>query len=155
MSGKSRSIQLTWLGRNLLALTGGDLTIRLWDCQSNDTYVLPLPDMAEISFHSGAEHFTTLAYQKPLLAAATNLGGIAFWRCDGKNSGEQQPSSNPEEDWHFIGLVGLSGNSMDHSAWVSGLLYIHTGSTLYQITQQEPFVVFHNEVRFFLFDLHI
>lgn len=146
MSGKSRSIHLTWLGKNLLALTGGDLTIRLWDCQSNDTYVLPLPDMAEISFHSGAEHFTTLAYQKSFLAAATNLGGIAFWRCGGKNS--DLASNNPEEDWQFVGLLGLSGNSMDYSAWGSGLLYVHTGSTLYQIVQQQPFVVFKNEVHF-------
>lgn len=144
MSGKSRSIKLVWLDKDLLALTGGDLTVRLWDCQSNDTYVLPLPDIAEIAFHSGAEHFSTLSYHESLLTAATNLGGIAFWRF---NRGKKN-SSNSEEEWQFVGLVGLPGGSMEHSAWSPGhSLYIHTGSRLYQIVQQQPCFAFKNDVR--------
>ena len=145
MSGKSRSIQLAWLGKDLLALSGGDLTIRLWNCQSNDTYILPLPDIAE-SFHSGAEHFTTLAYRQPLLAAATNLGGIAFWRCSSSAS-LSKSNSNPEDEWRFIGLVGLPGGSMNYSTWGSNrYLYVHTGNRLYRIVQQEPSISFKNDV---------
>lgn len=144
MSGKARLIQFTWLTRNMLALTGGDLTIRLWNCQSNDTYLMPLPDLAELSLHSGAEHFTTLSYlanrSSSLLSAATNLGGIVFWRSN------NHETSNPEDDWHFIGLVGLPGGSIEHSIWGDKFLYVHNGSSLYQIVQQQPCVVFRNEV---------
>ncbi len=146
VSGKARLIKITWLSKDMIALTGGDLTIRLWNCQSNDTFLLPLPDLAELTLHAGAEHFTTLAYlanksSRPLLSAATNLGGIVFWRSNDKNN-----TNNPEDDWHFIGLVGLPGGSIEHSVWGAKFLYVHNGSSLYQIVQQQPCVVFRNEV---------
>lgn len=148
MSGKARLIQVTWLNKNLLALTGGDLTIRLWNCQSNDTFLLPLPDLAELTLHAGAEHFTTLAYlnnskssSPSFLAATTNLGGIVFWR-----SNNCVKTNNPEDDWHFIGLVGLPGGAIEHSVWGSRFLFVHNGSSLYQIVRQQPCVVFRNEV---------
>lgn len=140
---------MTWLNRNLLALTGGDLTIRLWDCQSNDTFVLPMPDMAELALHAGAEHFTTLAYRStssPMLAAGTNLGGIAFWRRI-MASPNAKENPNPEDEWYFVGLVGLPGGSMEQSAWSSDSFYVHNGSSTYQIVQQKPCVVFKNSVR--------
>lgn len=146
MSGKARLLRLVWLNKNMLALTGGDLTIRLWNCQSNDTFLLPLPDLAELTLHAGAEHFTTLTYlanksSPPLLSAATNLGGIVFWK---SNNGLS--ANSPEEDWHFIGLVGLPGGAIEHSVWGAKYLYVHNGSSLYQIVQQQPCVVFRNEV---------
>ena len=152
MSGKANTIRLTWLNKTMLALIGGDLTMRLWNCQSNDTFLLPLPDLAELSLHSGAEHFTALAYSGSvggssggsILSAATNLGGIVFWRWN--NSSD---ASNPEEDWHFIGLVGLPGGSILHSVWAPSYLYLHNGSSLYQIVQQQPCVAFKDDVRVF------
>ena len=153
ISGKSHLIQLTWLSKNMLALTGGDLTIRLWNCQSNDTFLLPLPDVAELTLHSGAEHFTTLAYlpdkTHSLLSAATNLGGIVFWRDNNNRSNVH----TPEDDWHFIGLVGLPGGSIEHSVWGAKCLFVHNGSSLYQIVQQQPSVAFRNEVSFIYFFL--
>ncbi|KZS12398.1 Intraflagellar transport protein 140 [Daphnia magna] len=147
ISGKSRLIQLTWLSKNVLALTGGDLTIRLWNCQSNDTFLLPLPDVAELTLHPGAEHFTTLAYlpnkaAPSLLSAATNLGGIVFWR----DNNSRDNINSLEDDWHFIGLVGLPGGSIEHSIWGTKFLFVHNGSSLYQIVQQQPFVAFRDEV---------
>lgn len=147
ISGKSRLIQLTWLSKNVLALTGGDLTIRLWNCQSNDTFLLPLPDVAELTLHPGAEHFTTLAYlpnkaAPSLLSAATNLGGIVFWR----DNNSRDNINSLEDDWHFIGLVGLPGGSIEHSIWGTKFLFVHNGSSLYQIVQQQPSVAFRDEV---------
>lgn len=150
MSGKANTIRLAWLSKTMLALIGGDLTMRLWNCQSNDTFLLPLPDLAELSLHSGAEHFTALAYSSDqssggILSAATNLGGIVFWR-----RVNSAAASNPEEDWHFIGLVGLPGGSILHAFWSSSYLYLHNGSSLYQIVQQQPCVAFKDDVRYFI-----
>ena len=143
MSGRSKFIQVVWLNRDLLALTGGDLTIRLWNCTSNDTFVLPMPDsVSDMGFHSGAEHFSTIAYRaNSILSAATNLGGVAFWRYSPAN-----PNTNLEDDWSFMGLVGLAGGSLVRSAWCSDMLYIHNGSTLYQIVEQHPCVAYENHV---------
>ena len=103
MSGKSRSIQLAWLGHRLLAIAGGDLIIRLWNCESNETWILPIPQDA---FHSGAEQFTSLAFRHQLLMAGTNLGNVCFW-----HQQQQMTVSGPDDDWQFIGLVGLSGGT--------------------------------------------
>ncbi len=141
MSGRSKFIHMVWLTRDLLALTGGDLTVRLWNCTSNDTFVLPMPDSSDTGFHSGAEHFTTIAYRaSSILSAATNLGGVAFWRYSPKSN------TNPEDDWSFLGLVGLLGGSLVRSAWCSDMLYIHNGSTLYQVVEQHPCVAYEKHV---------
>ena len=142
MSGRSKFIQMEWLSRDLLALTGGDLTIRLWNFNSNDTFILPLPDSSDTGFHSGAEYFTTIAYRhSSILSAATNLGGIAFWRYH-----HPAANSNPEDDWSFMGLVSLTGGSLSRSAWCCNMLYIHNGSTLFQVVEQHPCVAYENHI---------
>lgn len=142
MSGKSPTIQLLWVGKDVIAVTGGDLTIRLWDYESNHTFILPLPDIEEISFHSGAEHFSLLAFKDSILAAATNLGGIAFWRRD-----DRPADSEDDDNWHFIGFVGLSGGSILKVSWGFKWLYVHNATSLYQIQQQAPCTAYTNHVR--------
>jgi hypothetical protein len=138
MSGKSRSIQLAWLGHRLLAIAGGDLIIRLWNCESNETWILPIPQDA---FHSGAEQFTSLAFRHQLLMAGTNLGNVCFW-----HQQQQMTVSGPDDDWQFIGLVGLSGGPIVQSAWSSTAICVHNGTTIYLIEQQQPCVIYKNQV---------
>ena len=141
MSGKSSSVTVIWLDEGLLAICGGDLLIRLWNCESNDTSVLPLPENAEISFHSTAEHFTWLAYHDSILAATTNLGGVAFWRRD------INTATAEEDQWQFTGFVNFPGGSVLRSSWGVTSLYVYNNSNLYEIQQQSPCVVFKNQVK--------
>lgn len=136
MGAKSHSIHLTWLTKAILVIVGGDLTIRLWNCESNDTYILPMP---ENSFHPGAEQFTALSYGRGLLTACTNLGSVSFWA-------HNSHSSIPDEEWQFAGLVALTGGPVMQSVWSSQLLYVHNGSAIYSIQQQQPYSVYANQV---------
>ena len=141
MTGKSSTVTVIWLDEGLLAICGGDLFIRLWNCESNDTLVLPLPENPEISFHSTAEHFTWLAYRDSVLAATTNLGGVAFWRRDTNSA------TTEEDQWQFAGFVSFPGGSVLRSSWGVASLYIYNSSNLYEIQRQIPCVAFKNQVK--------
>lgn len=141
MSGKSSNITVIWLDEGLLAICGSDLLIRLWNCESNDTSVLPLPENSEISFHSTAEHFTWLAFRNNILAATTNLGGVAFWRRD------ITTVITEEDQWQFAGFVSFPGGSVLRSSWGVASLYVYNSFNLYEIRRQIPCAAFKNQVK--------
>lgn len=70
---------------NVVFLILGDLTVRIWDIDTNDNYVLPTT-MKQYSTNENknnqiSEMFTCLSYCKTnqTLCAGTNIGRIYFW----------------------------------------------------------------------------
>ena len=78
MSSRSADCSITWAGRGLLAITTGELAVRLWNLDTGDNFVLT--GNTGTSGHS--EFLSSLAYcsAKSTLAAGTNLGNILLWR---------------------------------------------------------------------------
>ena len=149
------------------------------------------------SFHSGAEQFTSMAFgrrQQQLLATATNLGNVCFWRqqqpvpihsfiqetaalfiysfiyfgshhngvrdwgtvtvvlLSVESMGNRQKSDPTaagaaDDEWQFIGLIGLSGGPIVQSVFTSQAVCVHNGTAVYLISEQQPRVAYRNQVR--------
>ncbi|XP_066587942.1 intraflagellar transport protein 140 homolog [Prorops nasuta] len=90
---------LCWAGVNKLAILPGELSIRIWDLYTGDTYVLSPPDSATNHVDIPPEIFTSLSFCKSngTLAAGTNLGTIYLWKHkDSHDSDENGWPSIPE-----------------------------------------------------------
>ena len=102
MSSRSADCSITWAGRGLLAITTGELSVRLWNLDTGDNFVLT----GNTGSGGHAEFISGLAFGsgKSTLAAGTNLGNIIMWRHQDLAGGE------PEESWvqEPVGRVGMA-----------------------------------------------
>ncbi|XP_049817321.1 intraflagellar transport protein 140 homolog isoform X2 [Aethina tumida] len=113
---------LVWISNSALAILTGELTVRVWDIETNDNYVLPTSlklyatDEKTATLH---EIFTCLAYCKmnQTLCAGTNTGKVYFW------SKRQivEELENPEELWELNNINTISG-TVKQIMWGSMLL---------------------------------
>lgn len=55
---------MCWAGGNTLAVLTGELTVRCWDLQTSDTYLLAPPESAMGHMATPQEVFTSLSYCK-------------------------------------------------------------------------------------------
>lgn len=109
---------------NLIYLNAfpGELTVRVWDTETNDNYVLPTsmklytPDDKS---HTVNEIFTCLSYSKlnQTLCAGTNIGRIYFWMKK-QNLSELD---NPEDSWELNNVNTISG-TIKQLMWGSVML---------------------------------
>lgn len=71
---------ITWVSAGQLAITSGEMNVRIWNLKNDDNYVLSYVDHDD---RPSAEFITCMDYSpaKKLLSAGTNAGYIAMWQC--------------------------------------------------------------------------
>ena len=108
MSSRSADCSITWAGRGLLAITTGELAVRLWNLDTGDNFVLT----GNTGAGGHAEFISGLAFGsgKSTLAAGTNLGNIIMWKHQDLVGGE------PEDSW-VQEPVGRVGMAVKHLSW--------------------------------------
>ena len=52
-----------------------------------------------------------------------------------------------DDEWQFIGLIGLSGGPIVQSVFTSQAVCVHNGTAVYLISEQQPRVAYRNQVR--------
>ncbi|CAH2002580.1 unnamed protein product [Acanthoscelides obtectus] len=112
---------IVWAGTNSLAILTGDLTVRIWDIETNDNYVLPTSlKFYDSEYSTVNEIFTCIAYCKlnQTLCAGTNIGRIYFWT---KN--QALDVENPEDSWELDNINTISG-TIKQLKWGSLLLRV-------------------------------
>ncbi|VEN35720.1 unnamed protein product [Callosobruchus maculatus] len=114
---------IVWAGNNSLAILTGDLTVRVWDIETNDNYVLPTSLKfyeSDDKYSTVNEIFTCIAYCKlnQTLCAGTNIGRIYFWT---KN--QALDVENPEDSWELNNINTISG-TIKQLKWGSVLLRV-------------------------------
>ncbi|KAL1494371.1 hypothetical protein ABEB36_009980 [Hypothenemus hampei] len=116
----SREQGLTWAGNSTLAILTGDLTVRIWDLDNNDNYVLPTTMKLYVNEEKSSvnEIFTCLGYCKlnQTLCAGTNLGNIYFW------SKTLNPISDSAEDQWELNNVNNIGGTIKQLKWGSFMM---------------------------------
>jgi intraflagellar transport protein 140 len=111
---------MSWAG-NALAIITGDLSVRIWDIDTSDSYVLSmeLPTTTDsqkpnslMSARRAAELFTCLAFctDNQTLCSGTNQGNLFIWR----KTNFVAPSSdtltaNPEDMWQLTNICTVRG----------------------------------------------
>ncbi|XP_034252751.1 intraflagellar transport protein 140 homolog [Thrips palmi] len=103
LSAQAGDTQILWAGPSCLAITIGDLSIRLWDLESSDSYLL-VPSQEESPKSPTRQAFICLAFcsVREILCAGTNSGYIYMWKkrptgsdtSEGADSWEPLPPSN-------------------------------------------------------------
>ncbi|XP_034933868.1 intraflagellar transport protein 140 homolog [Chelonus insularis] len=73
---------ICWIGINTLAILTGETSIRCWNLQTGDTYVLSIPESQNKNAEFSSEICTSISFCKysNTLAAGTDLGTIYFWK---------------------------------------------------------------------------
>ncbi|GJQ73670.1 putative intraflagellar transport protein 140 [Trypoxylus dichotomus] len=119
LSGRIQSMRgsngqgLVWAGNNCLAILTGDLTVRIWDIETNDNYILPVTiksytiDKQDKSRQVN-EMFTCLSFCRTssTLCAGTNIGRLFFWL---KKIHKSVYIENPEDAWELSNINIVSG----------------------------------------------
>ncbi|KAI4456192.1 hypothetical protein MML48_8g00010237 [Holotrichia oblita] len=119
LSGRMQSMRsssgqgLLWAGTNCLAILTGDLTVRIWDIDTNDNYVLPITMKNYVNDNKDKnrqinEMFTCLAFSQTsqTLCAGTNIGRLYFWL---KKLTKSIYVENPEDAWELSNINVVSG----------------------------------------------
>ncbi|XP_057670783.1 intraflagellar transport protein 140 homolog [Diorhabda carinulata] len=113
---------ITWAGNSCVAILTGDLTVRVWDIESNDNYVLPtqmkLYDTQD-KYQTVNEIFTCIAYctLNQTLCGGTNIGRLYFWT----KKQNYVNLENPEDAWELNNVNTISG-TIKQLAWGSLML---------------------------------
>ncbi|XP_058442990.1 intraflagellar transport protein 140 homolog isoform X2 [Malaya genurostris] len=108
---------ITWVAGvgAALAILTGDLTVRIWDIESNDNYVLSMELTTKLSVDENStitraaavEVFTCVAYCKEnqTLSAGTNQGNLYTWRRLNIN----RSYDYPENQWQLSNVTPVRG----------------------------------------------
>lgn len=141
---------MVWAGPNSLAILTGDLTVRIWDIDNNDNYLLPI----SMKNYAGSERkeelneqFTCISYCKmnQTLCAGTNIGCLYFW-----NKCKTPKLENPEDSWELTNVSSLPGN-IKQVMWGSihlrlPLLSINCVTKVYIMKEQEICVAYSGKI---------
>lgn len=101
----------------------GDFSVRIWDIDTSDNFLLPINDVAKPSQPTGVgfgptttttEVFTCIAYcsDNQTLCAGTNQGNVFTW----KKSHSFVPSDEPEKAWQ-LNNVSLVRGAIKQCSW--------------------------------------
>ncbi|CAL4114854.1 unnamed protein product, partial [Meganyctiphanes norvegica] len=146
LSGRTNDIQVTWTRTGLLAVSTGDPSVRLWNLDSGDNFVLALQGPN----YRDQEYIMCLTYSsnKKILCAGTNLGSVAMWKY------EEQPvtttddyNSDPEKEWLLQNPTVISG-AVKQVAWGStqNLLAVNTVRDVYILNEQHMVASYKDQV---------
>ncbi|KAK7788798.1 hypothetical protein R5R35_010909 [Gryllus longicercus] len=146
LSGRSQDATMVWAGSGLLAISTGDLSIRCWDMDSGDNYLLEaIPSSAENASNLPTEIFTHISFnsQKGLLCGGSNLGRVCMWKSTGqqKDLSDDGDVSGALMDASLLWQVERScqvRGSIKQLTWnnPSGLLAVNTISNVFLLREQ-------------------
>jgi intraflagellar transport protein 140 len=118
-TGQSGAI--SWAG-SALAIITGDLSVRIWDIDTSDNYVLPMElplnandqpkSSAMLSAKKATELFTCLAFcvDNQTLCSGTNQGNLYIWRKTNYVSNATSGNDmNPENLWQLTNISVVRG----------------------------------------------
>ncbi|XP_050430289.1 intraflagellar transport protein 140 homolog isoform X2 [Adelges cooleyi] len=133
LNGLKADSLIIWVGLSLLACTTNELSVRFWDTQSGNSYILN----AASSFNNSTllkQTFVTIVYfkEKGLLCAATNLGNIIVWRFN----------EEAENKWNFHGSCKIQ-DKVIHCVWGPSNLAVHTINSVY-VLQEHALLAHYN-----------
>ena len=130
----------------------GDLTVRMWDMDTNDNYVLPTTlntytDLRDKERQIN-EMFTCLAYCpiSQTLCGGTNIGRIYFWTK--KSEGDHEDHS--DDSWELHNVNAISG-TVKQIAWASvnlrlPLLSVNCVTKVYIMKEQNICICYSEKV---------
>ncbi|XP_023267040.1 intraflagellar transport protein 140 homolog isoform X1 [Seriola lalandi dorsalis] len=107
LSSKSgQNVDIVWTDNSLLITATGEQTVRLWDLERDDNYVLSLDE--RLGFERG-ELINCVSYctGKEILAAGTSHGRIAFWRMVAQPGGSK---GDTKVQWKLQTPTEIQGN---------------------------------------------
>ncbi|XP_066140255.1 intraflagellar transport protein 140 homolog isoform X1 [Euwallacea fornicatus] len=149
-SRSTNSQVLTWAGTSSLAILTGDLTVRIWDLETNDNYVLPTTMKMYVNDDkspSVSETFTCIAHCKlnQTLCAGTNIGRIYFW-----NRAKQPLTENVDDQWE-LNNINTIGGTIKQLKWGSflmrqPLLSVNCVTAIYIMKEQTVCSAFCNKI---------
>ncbi|KAG7227762.1 hypothetical protein INR49_013556 [Caranx melampygus] len=117
LSSKSgQNVDIVWTDNNLLITATGEQTIRLWDLEQDDNYILSLDET--LGFERG-EMINCVSYcaGKEILAAGTSHGRIAFWKMAVQPGGSK---GDTKAQWKLQTPTEIQGN-VTQLQWGSSL----------------------------------
>eukprot|EP01135_Chromosphaera_perkinsii_P005240 Nk52_evm9s327 gene=Nk52_evmTU9s327 len=116
LSGGTNLTAAMWAGPGILATASCESSIRVWDFDRDENYILRLIGQAE--FSSG-DRVNCISYNPTLgiLAGGTNTGHVVMWQY----APGVQDSSEGEEKWTFLPPCGVQGN-VNKIAWGARIL---------------------------------
>ncbi|XP_055684546.1 intraflagellar transport protein 140 homolog [Lutzomyia longipalpis] len=99
---------MSWAG-SALAIITGDLSVRIWDIDTSDNFLLPMemPENKSEAFQRlPSEAFTCLAFcpDTQTLCAGTNQGNLFNWR-----RMNYAPDASPENIWQLNNVTAVRG----------------------------------------------
>jgi len=111
LSTRSKENHLTWLGEDHLAVSGGDLTVRVWNLKTDQNFVLSAPNVAG-GPAGGQQFLTSLAYAplKHVVAAGANSGAVYMWKC------LEESAFSEETSWRALPATSV-GAAVRSVAW--------------------------------------
>ncbi|XP_068236628.1 intraflagellar transport protein 140 homolog isoform X1 [Palaemon carinicauda] len=145
LSGRTNDIQMAWAGSGLLAVSTGDNSVRLWNLDSGDNYVLSLHGPS----YRDQEYIMCLTYSenKRILCAGTTLGSIAMWKYEEHKLGDDEYTKDPEKDWVLQSPAVISG-AVKQVMWGStqNLLGVNTVRDVYILNEQHMVASYRDQV---------
>ncbi|KAK3865459.1 hypothetical protein Pcinc_025661 [Petrolisthes cinctipes] len=145
LSGRTTDIQVTWAGAGLLAVSTGDSSVRLWNLDTGDNYVLGLRGPS----YRDQEYVMCLTYSsnKEILCAGTSLGSVAMWKYEPSPLKEEEYIRDPEKDWKLQNPTIISG-AIKQVSWgtTQNLLAVNTVRDVYILNEQHMVASYKDQV---------
>ncbi|XP_071443964.1 intraflagellar transport protein 140 homolog [Hetaerina americana] len=163
INGRSTDASLIWAGEGLLAISAGEPTVRCWDLETGENYLLPMEPTLEPTVFSKpnsslpshpTEFFTSLAYidKKRSMCGSTNLGRVFMWKfvsSASRNSVKMMGTSDKSEgSWVRLGTVSVDGGAIVRVQWGGGrgILAVHTVTGVCLLCEHPVAVCYNNKV---------
>ncbi|XP_025195129.1 LOW QUALITY PROTEIN: intraflagellar transport protein 140 homolog [Melanaphis sacchari] len=135
LNGLKEDMCIIWAGPSLLACTTNDVSIRFWDIESGNSYVLTAPITYASSFPK--QTFVNISYsvEKGLLCGATNVGNIIIWRFEEETA----------DQWNIHGSCKIP-DSIKYCVWSPLNLAVHAMNGIYILHEHSLLASYKEEV---------
>ncbi|ESO09812.1 hypothetical protein HELRODRAFT_92025 [Helobdella robusta] len=140
ISGQTKTTDMVWAGRGLLATCTGERHInRLWDIDNDENYVLNLNDANAANDDGDVINNNNNNSSSKTLACGTDQGKVVQWKYTRtplvKN---RKKGAEPKDDWLLQNVSNVSGIILDIGFGSSrNLLAVNTRDSLYILDEQE------------------
>ncbi|KAF6215141.1 hypothetical protein GE061_009892 [Apolygus lucorum] len=126
---------VVWAGPGVLACAVGDITVRIWEPGTGDSYSLIFTRNDQQP--TSRESISTLAFSKAkgLLCGSTNTGTVVIWKVNGKGY----------DAWTQVASTKLK-HTVEQATWGINHLAINTVGTVYILREHQMSAMFHNKV---------